>query len=108
MSKTGSEWRAAVLYAWLIASVPASAAIAAPFVVPADVAVRVVPACDAKRRGGACSACGMTQAFYAIARGDLNEARAENTGAVPVFAGLGVNGLAAGAVGAGLARRRRR
>jgi len=108
MLKPRGDWRSALLYAWLIASVPATAAVAAPFVVPADVAVRVVPACDAKRRGEVCSACGMTQAFYAIARGDLNEARAENTGAVPLFAGLGVNGLAAGAVGVGLARRRRR
>jgi hypothetical protein len=107
MSKTEVNWRTALLYAWLIASVPASAAVATPFVVPADVVTRVVPACDAKRRGDVCSACGLTQAFYAIARGDLDEARAENKGAVPVFTGLGVNGLAAGAVVAGLARRRR-
>ena len=77
MLKPRGDWRTALLYAWLIASVPASAAVAAPFVVPADVVTRVVPACDAKRRGDVCSACGMTQAFYAIARGDLDEARAE-------------------------------
>ena len=95
----------AFLYAWLIVSAFGAAAVAAPFIVPHNVMARAVPTCEAKRRGEVCSACGMTQAFYAISRGHADEAQAANRAAIPVFAGLAVNGLAAGAVG--ITRRRR-
>lgn len=98
-------WGTAFLYAWLIVSAFGAAAVAAPFFVPHDVMARAVPTCEAKRRGEVCSACGMTQAFYAIARGHVDEAQAANRAALPVFAGLAVNGLAAGAVS--VTRRRR-
>jgi hypothetical protein len=101
-----SPWVTAFLYAWLIVSAFGITAVAAPFVVPYDVAARAVPVCEAKRRGDVCSACGMTQAFYAIARGGWDEAHAANRGAIPVFAGLAANGLAAGV--AGVVTRRRR
>src|SRR3990170_4120038 len=70
---------------WLIVSVALAAAIVAPFVAPAEVLYGVFPECEAKRRGSACSLCGMTTAFVQISNGDLAGAQSSNSGSIALW-----------------------
>lgn len=81
---------------WLIVSLSTLLVMAAPFVLP-DRAIlsmgRTLSSSHAST--GACPLCGMTRAFMAIARGDLDGAQAHNRGAILLYAALLFNGAMA-------------
>jgi hypothetical protein len=85
----------AVIGAWLVVSVIAFAAAAAPLLLPAEALYGLFPECEAKARGGGCAMCGMTTGFLLIASGDLEGARAANAGAPFLYFTFLANFLAA-------------
>lgn len=84
--------RAAFLYAWLVVSLVAGGAVAAPFVGSPDRLHSLFPPCEARvQRHVKCPLCGMTTAFISLARGNWREARAANPGAIPLFLAFSAN-----------------
>jgi hypothetical protein len=84
--------KAAFLYAWLVVSLVAGAAVAAPFVGSPERLHSLFPACEARvKRHVQCPLCGMTTAFISVAHGRWREARAANPGAIPLFFAFSVN-----------------
>ena len=102
-----SGLRPALTAVWLIVSVALAAAIVVPFIAPAEVLYGVFPECEAKRRGAACSLCGMTTAFVLIARGDLDGAQSSNSGSVALWSVSAVNFVGAAAYSTTALRKRR-
>jgi hypothetical protein len=75
------DLRKALANVWILVSVGALLALAAPFLLPADLILRLAPTCLSRAQFGVeCPSCGMTRAFLAIAGGDLAEASALNRG----------------------------
>jgi len=50
-----------------------------------------LPPCSARLQGTRCPLCGMTRAFYLLARGEMKEAAGLNRGALPLFALFALN-----------------
>ena len=90
-----TQFRRALLFVWLIVSVAAGAAAAAPFIVPASALQSVFPACEARARNSTCPACGLTTGFIAISGGHWDEAQQANAAAIPIFALFAANFAAA-------------
>src|SRR5688500_16168445 len=70
---TMKQFRRAIVLVWLIVSVGAGVTTAAPFFVPANKLYSVFPQCEARARGSACPACGLTTGFIAISDGRWDE-----------------------------------
>ena len=86
------DLRKALANVWIVVSVGALLALAAPFLLPADVILRLAPICLSRAQFGVeCPSCGMTRAFLAIAGGDLAEASALNRGAPWLYGACVVN-----------------
>lgn len=85
----------ALVYAWLVLSAAAGAAMAAAWLIPADVLSELIPECPSRARGGQCPFCGMTTGFLLLARGELLRAREANPGAPLLFSLCGANFVAA-------------
>lgn len=80
----------AFIWAWLAASAVGFALALAPVVLPNGALLGVFPRCSG------CFLCGMTTAFDAIGRGDLESANSANRGSVLLYSSLVINGLIAG------------
>jgi hypothetical protein len=84
-----AEVRLAVWWAWRISAAAGLAALLAPLVLPDPLLYGWFGSCPG------CPLCGMTHAFAYLARGQWTEAARANSGGVPLFAALALNGLAA-------------
>ena len=80
---------------WLIVSVITAATALAPWVVEESVLLRLAPTCEAASHGEACSLCGMSRAFIAIARGEWTEAHVLNAGSPWLYSVFVLNAAAA-------------
>lgn len=91
-------WLAAAIYLWLALSVGGGLLLAIPATVPASWIERTVPRCErVVREARPCAACGLTRAFYAMSRGEVESARAYHSLGPPLYAADWCNGLAAAA-----------
>ena len=89
------QLRPALIAVWLIIAAAGMLAAAAPLILGATTLYSVFPVCEARTRNSRCVACGMTTAFVAIGEGRWADARKANAGAIPLYAGFGVNFAAA-------------
>jgi hypothetical protein len=65
------------------------------------------PECSARRAGGACTLCGMSHSFVALARGRVEEARGHNPAGPWLYASLVTQLLVSICVTSGTFRKRR-
>ncbi len=79
-----------------------------PFVAPADFTTGLVPECEWKRKGKECPLCGMTKAFMAISKGEMEEAVEANRFSLWVYGSFVANECFLLAALATRIRRRRR
>jgi hypothetical protein len=87
-----SDLKTAFRYVWLVVSVVTGCAILAPFVCTPATLHSLFPACEARvKYHTGCPLCGMTTAFIDLAGGRWREARAANSGAIPLFLAWLVN-----------------
>ena len=87
-----SDLKTAFRYVWLVVSVVTGCAILAPFVCTPATLHSLFPACAARvKYHTGCPLCGMTTAFIDLAGGRWREARAANSGAIPLFLAWLVN-----------------
>jgi hypothetical protein len=81
-----ADWRKAFNWSWTAVSLLLLAVVVAPFLLSPAWLQAALPLCEWKARyQRECPACGLTTAFFAIARGDWDVARQANAGAVPLF-----------------------
>jgi hypothetical protein len=87
-----SDLKAAFKYVWLVVSLVTGCAVLAPFVFPPAALHSLFPACVARAKyHTGCPLCGMTTAFIDLAGGRWRDARAANSGAIPLFLAWLVN-----------------
>jgi hypothetical protein len=87
-----SDLKAAFRYVWLVVSLVTGSAIVAPFVCRPATLYSLFPACEARvKYHTECPLCGMTTAFVNLAGGRWREARAANSGAIPLYLAWLVN-----------------
>ncbi len=76
---------------WCIISCVILAVIITPYVVPVSWIRSIIPQCTAKIKGGSCSLCGMTTAFYHIATGAFEKARQTNSHSIVLYVTFVIN-----------------
>lgn len=87
MRRLPAEWRRSLEWSWTAVSLLLLAVLLAPFVLSPAWLQDTLPQCEWKARyQRECPACGLTTAFFAVARGDWDAARHANAGALPLFA----------------------
>lgn len=89
-----SQLRQALLIVWLVLSLAGAVVVLLPFVIDAPALSSVYPQSHSWHRDGQpCVLCGMTGAFYLIAGGELEQARAANAGSLWLYGLLALNAL---------------
>lgn len=82
-----ADWRKAFNWSWTAVSLLLLAVLLAPFLFSPTWLQATLPLCEWKARyQRECTACGLTTAFFAVARGEWSAAHQSNAGALPLFA----------------------
>jgi len=94
MNRSRSEFRAALLASWTVATLVTLATVLAPYILTAGEIGRMTPRCARKAVDGrSCFFCGMTTGFIHMAHGRLSAAEQANRAAPPLYAGFAGNSL---------------
>lgn len=92
LSIPSAQLRAALLLSWLMLSAGLGAAAAAALAMPDEAVLAVAARCEAPDgHRGACALCGMTHAFLAFRKGDLQGALRANAGSLALIPALALN-----------------
>ncbi len=99
LSIPSAELRAALLLSWLVLSAGLGAVGAAALAMPETIVLATAARCETPEgHHGVCALCGMTHAFLAFRKGDLQGALRANAGSLALFPALALNEALAGFV----------
>jgi hypothetical protein len=91
---TQADVRKAIWFSWVALACVGVALVISPHLLAESAIQAWVGICPAKAAGDPCALCGMTTAFYLIARGRFEDATVANYASVPLYSGLALNALA--------------
>jgi hypothetical protein len=90
----GDQLKCAFLIVWIVISLIVCCILVAPFLMPHDMLLNMMPECEWQARYGVpCPLCGMTHSFFLISSGRFSEARAANQHSLFLYSTFFINSI---------------